>query len=269
VKRIERAEVPRDRWGRPEIDGTSYTRTSTLAKTLDDQSNLIAWKARMTALGLAKSPDLIGLAATATEKDRTLLNDVVERATDRAGAGSGRDLGTSIHAVTEALDYGEPVDNLPESLVDDGRAYQRECERIGLVPVLAETFVVSSQYGAAGSFDRLLTDGMEYFIGDVKTGKSNTDPAYVIKYSALAWSIQLAVYSAGRPWNGHWQAWEGLGVHAPSTYRGIVFQIPRGSGVCHAIDVDLSIGHRAARLAASVREIKDARLTGPIAAVIR
>lgn len=182
MKRIDRAEVPRDRWGRPEIDGQAYTRTSTLAKTLDDQSNLIAWKARMTALGLAKSPDLIGLAATATEKDRTLLNDVVERATDRAGAGSGRDLGTSIHAVTEALDYGEPVDNLPRDLVDDGRAYQRVCESLGLVPVLAETFVVSKQYGAAGTFDRLLTDGKEFYIGDVKTGKLGANIDYVVKY---------------------------------------------------------------------------------------
>ncbi len=260
MKRIERAEVPRDRWGRPEIDGTSYTRTSTLAKTLDDQSNLIAWKARMTALGLAKSPDLIGLAATATEKDRTLLNDVVERATDRAGAGSGRDLGTSIHAVTEALDYNEPVDNLPTDLVDDGRAYQRCCESLGLVPVLAETFVVSGQYGAAGTFDRLLTDGKTYFIGDVKTGKLGANIDYVTKYSGLAWAIQLAVYSAGRPWNDGWQTWEGLGAGDPSVEKGVIFQIPRGSGTCNPVWIDLSVGHRAARLAAEVRAIKSAKV---------
>jgi len=260
VKRIDRAEVPRDRWGRPEIDGQAYTRTSTLAKTLDDQSNLIAWKARMTALGLAKSPDLIGLAATATEKDRGLLNDVVERATDRAGAGSGRDLGTSIHAVTEALDYGEPVDNLPRDLVDDGRAYQRVCESLGLVPVLAETFVVSKQYGAAGTFDRLLTDGKEFFIGDVKTGKLGANIDYVTKYNGLAWAIQLAVYSAGIPWNDGWDSWEHLGVGQPSTAKGIIFQIPRGSGVCNPVWIDLAVGHRAARLAANVREIKNVKV---------
>lgn len=53
-------EVPpatpeRDRWGRPVIDGQPYTRISTLAKTLSDQTSLIKWAARVTAIGLAQS----------------------------------------------------------------------------------------------------------------------------------------------------------------------------------------------------------------------
>src|SRR5690606_1008152 len=56
--------VQRDRWGRPLIvppgggDPVAYTRVSTLAKALDDTSNLMAWKQRVTAVGLARRQDL-------------------------------------------------------------------------------------------------------------------------------------------------------------------------------------------------------------------
>lgn len=268
MQRTEKVEVPRDYWGKPKIEGKKYARPSKVAKAFDDDYALNLWKQRMVALGVAQSPDLIGLACTATEADKDVLNDVATRAMDRARAGHGRDIGTSVHKVSEALDYQEPVDNFPRDLVDDARAYQSACERLGLVPVLAEVFVVAGQYGAAGTFDRLLTDGKEFYIGDLKTGKIGNEPDYAIRYNALAWAIQEAIYSAGRPWNGHWQSWEGLGVKPPSTDRGIVFYIPRGSGECVPIEVDLSIGHRAAHLAAKVRELKTPSLTGTIAQVI-
>lgn len=268
MKRTPPAAVERQKNGRPVIDGKSYQRVSTLAKAFDDPYALNKWKQRMVALGVAQSPDLIGLACTATADDRAVLDDVAARAMDRAGAGSGRDIGTAVHAVAEKIDYQEPVDNLPRDLVDDAQAFRAECERLGLVPALAETFVVAAQYGAAGSFDRLLTDGKEFYIGDIKTAKVDKDADYAIRYNALKWAIQLAVYSAGRPWNEYWQSWESLGVRPPSTVRGIVFHIPRGSGTCAAIDVDLSIGHRAARLAAEVRDVTTPSLTGTIAQVI-
>ena len=52
----------RDRWGRYLVlppgaaKPVGYTRATTVAKTLDEQSNLVAWKARMVALGLGRSP---------------------------------------------------------------------------------------------------------------------------------------------------------------------------------------------------------------------
>ena len=51
--------VRRDRWGRYQVlppEGEKvqgYTRATTVAKALDDQSSLMTWNARMTALGLA------------------------------------------------------------------------------------------------------------------------------------------------------------------------------------------------------------------------
>jgi hypothetical protein len=47
-----------------------YTRVSTLAKALDDLSNLMTWKQRKTAEGLVRRPDLLtrlaGASPTAT-----------------------------------------------------------------------------------------------------------------------------------------------------------------------------------------------------------
>ena len=64
-------ELTRDRWGRPLIvppEGgkpVGYTRVSTLAKALDDLNNLMAWKARKTAEGLVRRPDLLTLVSGA------------------------------------------------------------------------------------------------------------------------------------------------------------------------------------------------------------
>ena len=63
-------EVPRDRYGRPMIvppkggKPVPYTRTTTVAGSLDDGTALVAWKLRMAAAGLTLRPDLL-LAASA------------------------------------------------------------------------------------------------------------------------------------------------------------------------------------------------------------
>ena len=255
--RTSHADPPRDRWGRPKIDGVSYTRASTLAKALEDQSGLIKWAARMTALGMSRNPDLVALAATTPPDDKQALDDIAERAKERAGATTGRDTGTSIHAATEMLDCAEDVSHLPADLLRDARAYQAACEAESLTPVLAETFVVNDRMGAAGSFDRLLWDdaGERYVIGDIKTGSSD-DPQYVLRYQALAWAMQLAIYAGGRPWHGVWQEWADLDVATPDQTRGVIFYIARGSGVCHPLWLDLDVGRAGAQLAADVRAIK-------------
>lgn len=261
MKRTPPVEVDRDRWGRPSIDGTSYTRASTLAKALDDQSGLIKWAARMAVLGMARNPDLVALAATTRADDKRALDDIAERAKERAGATSGRDTGTSIHAATEMLDCGEDVSHLPGDLLRDALAYKAACDAEALTPVLAETFVVNDLVGAAGSFDRLLWDdaGERYVIGDIKTGSSD-DPAYVLRYSGLEWATQLAIYAGGRPWDKVWRDWPDFDVTAPDQTRGVIFYIERGSGVCHPLWLDLEVGRRAAQLAADVRAIKRAKV---------
>ena len=261
MKRRPPIDVPRDRWGRPKIDGTSYTRASTLAKTLEDQSGLINWAGRMTALGMSRNPDLVALAATTSPEDKRALDDIANRAKERAGSTSGRDTGTSIHAASEMLDCGEDITHLPADLARDALAYRDACEREELTPMFAATFVVNERLGAAGSFDRLLYDdyGDVCVIGDLKTGTS-LDPEYALRYSGLSWAIQLATYASGTPWDDGWHVWPELGADAPSLRRGVVFYIPRGSGVCHPLWLDLEVGMDAAILAAQVRDIRKAKV---------
>lgn len=257
--RREPVKVQRDRWGRPIVDGRAYTRASTLAKTLDETSALAAWKTRMAIVGVARNPDLHALAATTDPQDRRALNEIAERAAERAGATSGRDLGTSIHSASELVDAGLPTGHLPAPVLADALAYAAASRAEGLTPVAAETFVAHEQLGVAGSFDRLMSSPDGFVIGDIKTG-SNPDLGRVLAYSGLAWATQLAAYANSTPWDGGWSSWEAVGG-APSTSRGVIFYVPRGSGRCHPVWLDLEVGWRAACLSVQVREIRKVKVT--------
>ncbi len=262
MRRILQAEPKRDRFGRPLIDGEGYTRASTLAKTLDDQHNLIAWSSRMTALGLAKAPDLIALASTATADERSKLNDIVERAKDRASAGTGRDLGTAIHAAAEMLDHGQDISAVPLDVRNDAEGYEFARTGAGLEPLCGELFVANRQLKSAGSFDRLMhcNETGDAIIADLKTGTKD-DPEYAAKYNALAWSMQLAIYATAIPYDGGFLPWDAWELPVPSAMRGVICYIPRGTGKCYIIDIDLAAGLQAVKLAADVR---DARSSSPV-----
>lgn len=262
MKRQAAVDPPRDRWGRPTIDGTTYTRASTLAKMLEDQSGLIRWSARMAALGMSRNPDLVALAATTQPDDTKALDSIAERAKERAGSTSGRDTGTSIHAATEALDYGEPTRHLPGDLLADATAYSTTLVDEKLEPVLAETFVINEAVQAAGSFDRLLwhSESNDYLIGDIKTGTKD-DPRYALRYSGLSWAIQLATYANGVPWRGDTQPWQELSVDPPRLDTGLILYIPRGSGKCYPLWIDLKVGWEAAQVAAQVARLRKLKVS--------
>lgn len=261
MRRIDQGDVPRDRWGRPLIDGKPYTRASTLAKALDDTSNLMAWKARKVAEGMGQAADLVALAAT-SRGDKKVLDDVVERAMDRAGAGGGRDIGTGIHAATEMLDAGEDITKLPTDLQRDALAFQDCYAGLGLTPVLAETFVVNRHLQTAGTFDRLMMDrDGDTIITDLKSIAPEKDAEYAAQWSGLAWSIQLATYALGCPWTAatgvvSWTDWD---VPPPRVDKGIVWVVRRGEGDVTPVWVDLTVGLRAANLCADVRAIRKLR----------
>ena len=265
MKRIQQPEVIRDRWGRPVIDGTTYLRPSSLAKTLEDQNGLIAWKARMTALGLSRNPDLLALVATTDPSNSKALNGIVERAAERAGSTGGRDTGTAIHAATEAVDYGEDISHMPADLQADALAYRAARKSLGLYPTAAEVFVVNDTIGAAGTFDRLvvpvsINEPALGLITDIKTG-SKDDPEYAARYNAVAWSIQLATYAHARPLG---TSWTDLEVSGLSLSRGIVWYIPRGLGKCYPIHLDLEAGWS---LAQTAKAVYDARKSSPVLSI--
>lgn len=249
--------------GQPKIDGAYWTRISSLAKYLDDQGNLINWMGKMAARGIALSPDLQALAATTDLGDKARWRDIVDRAKDRAGGNSGADLGTGLHQATELLDHGRGIDNLPAIMRADARAYRAALDQMGLVPLAGEVFVAHEELRAAGTFDRLVLqpDGNAAVL-DIKTINEDKDAAYAARWNGVAYAIQIAAYAGARPYDGAagWQEWSDLGLPRPQTEIGWVAVIPRGTGTCQLLEVDLTAGRRLADLAAAVR---DARKSAP------
>jgi hypothetical protein len=101
----------RDRYGRPMVvppkggKAVPYTRTTTVAGSLDDGTALVAWKLRMAAAGLTLRPDLL-LAASAARDNKLEMDKLVEDAMTAAGATAQATIGTAIHTLTEKHDRG-------------------------------------------------------------------------------------------------------------------------------------------------------------------
>jgi hypothetical protein len=223
----------------------------------------------MTARGVAVSPDLQALAATTDLGDRTRWRDIVDRAKDRAGGNSGADLGTGIHSATEMLDLGEPLDLLPPDLRADAHAYRDALKAAGLVPLAGEMFVVHDELQVAGSFDRLVLEPSgTAAILDLKTIAADKDADYAVRFSAVAWSIQTAIYANSRPHDGLFGTgeWSDYGLPAPQATRGYVAVIRRGAATCDLVEVDLVEGLRLARLASQVRDARKATPAKVVAA---
>lgn len=249
---LPRVEVPRDRWGRPTLNGRTYTRVSTLAKALDDSRALMDWNARQTAIGLARSEDLIAAAATTDPDDRKALNAIVEQAKERAKSKAGASIGTATHTATEILDREGPagLDGLPDKIRTDALAYRAAIDGKGLTPLAAEVFVVCEEVNAAGSFDRLMLGPSRVLIADLKTS-ANPDTA---KWAGLAWAVQLATYAHAKPWLPEHGVveWSHLGLPAPDLERGVVIHVVQGTGEVRLHSIDLTAGWVAARLADEV-----------------
>ena len=248
-------EIPRDQWKRPLIippgggKPVAYTRASTLAKALDDLNNLMAWKARMTAIGILRRPDLLtrvaGIIANGDPDNdwpvKRDLNAVVSEATEAAGATTGRSAGTGFHALTEAIDRGEePL--APEA--DKARLVAYRKAMAGYQVLEAETFVVCDPLGTAGSFDKLLRcpDG-KVRVGDLKSGKSE-------KAFPLSTSVQLAIYTNGKRYDPATGTRSDLHPDLDLS-EALLIHMP-ASGGCEVVSLDIEKGWRAAQLAAQV-----------------
>lgn len=255
MQRIQQEKVQRDSNDRPLINGKPYTRVSTLAKTLDDTQNLQTWSNRMTALGVAQHPTLATELVDKTPDDKKHVDRIVEQAKQHMDANKGARKGTNIHYITELLDYGESTADVDEEDLADARAYQVAARTLNMEPVAAECFVANIHVRAAGTFDRLMLHNIGYVVTDIKTGNS-PDPKYASRYNSLAWSMQLATYANAQPWSNGFLRWEDWGFATPYTRFGVVWYIPRGSGVCYPIRVDLEAGWAAARLAAQVLQTR-------------
>jgi hypothetical protein len=256
-------ELPRDRHGRPLIlqpDGSTrpYTRASQVGDTLDDKTALTAWEGRMVVKGVAESEHIRRLISLADITDDKALGAIARKAKDAAGAWSASDLGTAIHKVTERLDTGDiTINDVTPEFRPHIVAYQDALARVGFTPVLVEAIVVNDELEIAGTLDRVYeTPAGDRVVGDLKTGKQIFLPSKSI-------GCQLAAYAHSvlyDPETGERTPIEGL-----RTDTAYVVHLPANGSGCSLYEVDTRRGFELARLAQTVRRIRNERLIRPIA----
>ncbi len=257
------ATIPRDRWKRPLIippgggDPIPYTRVSTLAKVLDDASNLNAWTGRKALEGALRRPDLLTRAAgilangNPDEDDaaKSAMNRILAEAKEAAGASSGASAGTGFHLLTEAVDRGEEPLFVP--VEDEVRLDAYRNAVLGYRALDIETFVVVDTLHAAGTFDRLwrCPDG-RVRVGDLKTGR------WEARYPG-ATAQQLAIYAHGKRYDP--ATGERTDLHPDLDLdTGLLVHLP-ATGGCQIIPLNIAAGWRAANVAAQVRGIRAMR----------
>jgi hypothetical protein len=262
-------ETRRDRWGRYLVvppDGgkaVGYTRATTIAKTLDDQSNLMLWSSRMVALGLAQRPDLLAIVATLPNDDKKALNDVCERAKEAGGATVRRDLGTAIHSMLEQS-WTDPGYTAPPAFAADIDAVHRALHLAGLTVVgMHERIVINDTHQVAGTFDLIVADADgTLYISDVKTGSG-------IDAGAVGYALQLAIYATADALYTQGAATDGSDdVREPmpnvSRERGVIIHVEPNSARCELHWIDLTVGIAALDLAMQVRNLRKAKPLAPI-----
>jgi len=253
--------IRRDQWGRYKVlppEGkkpVGYARATTVAKALDDTSNLAAWGKRMTALGLAVRPDLLAMIQTTDTTDKKALDRLCDSASEAGGATARRDLGTALHKMFEQSCV-TPGYQPPATYAADITAIHTTLREAGLqvVDECSELMVVLDRYEIAGMADLVVervSDG-ELFIADLKTGSS-------VAYGALGWAIQLAIYANAD--NIYLQGPEADGsadARAPmvdvNKQQALIIHCQPESGACDLHTLDIGKGFEALETAISVRE---------------
>jgi hypothetical protein len=254
-----RAEVKRDRYGRPliphPITGVNqpWTRVTTISGTLKDSYALGQWQERMVAHGLGKRKDLYALAcALDPAADKKRLQEVCDKAKDAAKADEGANHGTALHAFTDTYDRtGKAPENVPDHVKPDFDAYVKGMGAANLEVFfgLLECQVVIPELDASGAFDRVLRDRVtnQLLIGDLKTGK-------VPYWDEIA--IQLAMYAhATHVWDPDRRQYTEM---PPEVDRetAVVMWLPAGQARFEAWDVDIAAGWELAKVAVNVRKYR-------------
>lgn len=264
----------RDRWGRYQVVDSEtgklvgLTRATTISGSLDDKTNLIAWKARTVIVGLATRPDLVALAGVTDATDKRTLDDIAERASDAGGATLRRDLGTAVHGFFAAR-VADPAAKVPAPYDADVAAILAALDEHGLeiVEGMSERMVVLWRHRIAGTFDLIVRErntGTLHLV-DLKTGSS--------LLGALGFSTQLSIYAQADVLYQQGAAADGSeDVTEPmppvSQLLGFILHCQPGSARCEIHALDLTVGAEALELAMQVRKMRKAKPLTPNAARI-
>lgn len=204
-----RYKLPSPSTGRP----TAFSRSTTIADTLDETYNLSRWKRRQAVKAIFKAlaeedsgdngdqfdvaggktlPDLLQDARDALgAEDDKALDNAVDMLDNLTGGRDAAELGEAVHAWLEAVDIGTvlPAD-VPEMFAPYLAAYRDALRRAGLIalPQYVERVVLNDrgEETIVGTIDRifLVVATGELVMGDVKTSKT-------LEYSWLTYSVQV------------------------------------------------------------------------------
>ncbi len=197
----------------PEGDLEPYTRATTIAGALDNEWALHRWRLRLAACGFGSREDLwLQCIGTDADDHKDTLDGLVDQALEAAGASVKAGTGTGLHNLTQLLDHGLPMDEMPKKwhLHLQGWLDAIKRSRFELVEAHIEQIVFLDNYRVAGQIDRVLRatrmhrikiaggwvtiNPGDLVIGDLKTGK--------LEFSHLKFSVQLAIYAHH---SGCWQ----------------------------------------------------------------
>lgn len=242
----------------------TFTRVTTGAHSLDSTDGLDKWKTANVVLGLKDNPDLLeGLDLFAEPADvRRQVRRIADKAQEAAGASQAAELGTAIHAWTEAVERdGVAVEDVPAQFQPYVQAYMDALEAHGIttVPGMVERIVYHPGSGWVGTLDRiyLLPDGTRV-IGDVKTSKT-------LDYGWLGFSVQFASYAdATHMLRLDGSGWDPMPEVSPD--YAVVAHVPSNQpGHCSMATFDLHAGREYLDLALEVyraRQEAKSRVSG-------
>lgn len=270
-------EDNRDQWGRPKVmlpDGSKevgYRRASSYGSPLEDDSNLIEWKLRQVARGIARRQDLqlsvtraeVGLDTTPEEHKaaKNKLNGLAEEAMQAVGSGEKASIGTSLHHVFEMIDLGRDPGHVPEPWRPDVAAYNavRKCFRV----LSAEEIVVQDDHQVGGTYDRVLEllqamvvvdkrgvvratlPAGEVIVGDVKTSQK-------MDFAGAKFGVQCFTYATAVPYDPVSKVRLPWPHQPPRQDWAVILHVASGSGKAALHWVDLQEYAEAAEQARTV-----------------
>lgn len=177
-----------DRWKRyrlpdPETGAAlGWTRATTFAKSISDTYALGQWGLRMTVEGLAKSDDLYAAACALDFTDKDSVNRVANQAKEFAGAKVGANLGTALHAFSEAVDQGKTI-NIPPRFRPHVAAWTTLLTKYNMEVLEIEKRVIHTGWEVAGTLDRVVRFTKDTTV-QMKQGKKIVD--YTFPTGAIA-----------------------------------------------------------------------------------